>query len=133
MKTKTLLFGIPILSVLVCCGTQTGRVEPTRSTATNADNTARNERDRSSASTTPTDQAENKQDLEIAANIRKAIIADSSLSTNAHNVKIIASNGVVTLRGPVKSEQEKSSVEAKAKGVAGVQQVNNMLEVEAGP
>jgi hyperosmotically inducible periplasmic protein len=132
LKTKTLLFGIPILSVLVCCGTQTGRVEPSRS-ATNADNTARNERDRSSASTTATDQAENKQDLEIAANIRKAIIADSSLSTNAHNVKIIASNGVVTLRGPVKSEQEKSSVEAKAKGVAGVQQVNNMLEVEAGP
>jgi hyperosmotically inducible periplasmic protein len=133
LKTKTLLFGIPILSVLVSCGTQTGRVEPSRSTATNADNTARNERDRSSASTTATDQAENKQDLEIAANIRKAIIADNSLSTNAHNVKIIASNGVVTLRGPVKSEQEKSSVEAKAKGVAGVQQVNNMLEVEAGP
>ena len=133
MKTKIFLSILPLLLLLVGCGTQTGRVEPSRSASSDADNTARNERDRNAGSTTPTDQAENKQDLDIAANIRKAILADSSLSTNAHNVKIMASSGVVTLRGPVKSEQEKAAVEAKAKSIAGVQRVNNMLEVETSP
>ncbi len=133
MKTKIFLSILPLLLLLVGCGTQTGRVEPSRSASSDADNTARNERDRNTGSTTPTDQAENKQDLDIAANIRKAILADSSLSTNAHNVKIMASSGVVTLRGPVKSEQEKAAVEAKAKSIAGVQRVNNMLEVETSP
>jgi len=133
LKTKIFLSILPLLLLLVGCGTQTGRVEPSRSASSDADNTARNERDRNAGSTTPTDQAENKQDLDIAANIRKAILADSSLSTNAHNVKIMASSGVVTLRGPVKSEQEKAAVEAKAKSIAGVQRVNNMLEVETSP
>jgi osmotically-inducible protein OsmY len=58
-------------------------------------------------------------------------VKDDSLSMNAHNVKIITSNGIVTLRGPVKSQTERAAVEAKAKQVAGVQSVNNQLEVEA--
>jgi hyperosmotically inducible protein len=98
-----------------------------------ADNTARNERDRNSEIPTAGDQAQNKQDLEIAANIRKAVVSDDSLSVNAHNVKIITSNGVATLRGPVKSQQEKAVIEAKAKGVAGVSSVYNMLEIENNP
>jgi len=97
------------------------------------DNTARNERDRNSEVPTAGDQTQNKQDLEIAANIRKAIISDDSLSVNAHNVKIMASDGVVTLRGPVKSEQEKAAIETKAKSVVGVRTVNNMLEVVTNP
>jgi osmotically-inducible protein OsmY len=99
--------------------------------AKDADNTARNERDRNEAVKTPPDQSENASDLEISANIRKAIVADDSLSTNAHNVKIITSGGVVTLRGPVKNAQEKMAVEAKAKQVAGVQRVENFLDIEA--
>jgi len=98
-----------------------------------ADNTARNERDRNSDLPTAGDQTQNKQDLEIAANIRKAIVADNSLSVDAHNVKIIVSNGIVTLRGPVTSEQEKAAIEAKTRSVQGVNTVNNMLEVLAKP
>jgi len=123
-----------LISFLIACNTQTGRVEPAGSAASaDADNTARNKRDRDSTTPTPSDQAENKQDLEISANIRKALIADDSLSMNAHNIKIITSSGVVTLRGPVESLQEKAAIEAEVKHVSGVQSVNNMLEVQAGP
>ena len=69
----------------------------------------------------------------MTAAIRKAIVDDRSLSVNAHNVKVMTTNGVVTLRGPVKSEEEKRVVEAKARQVAGVAQVNNLLEVEKNP
>jgi hyperosmotically inducible protein len=131
LKILLSVFAVLCLSLSLACSSQTGRVEPSGSR--DADNTARNERDRNSEIPTPGDQAQNKKDLELAANIRKAIVSDDSLSTNAHNVKIITSNGVVTLRGPVKSQQEKAAIEAKAKSVAGVSSVNNMLEVEANP
>jgi lipid-binding SYLF domain-containing protein/osmotically-inducible protein OsmY len=116
-------------------GSQTGPVdrEQNAPAAADADNTARNQRDRNAANPTSGDQAENKADREITASIRRAVVADKSLSTNAHNVKIITSNGMVTLRGSVKSAQEKAAIEAKAKQVAGVQSVTNQLEVEANP
>jgi osmotically-inducible protein OsmY len=98
-----------------------------------ADNSARNERDRNSEVPTAGDQAQNKEDLAVAANVRKAVVSDDSLSVDAHNVKIIVTSGIVTLRGPVKSEQEKAAIEAKARTVQGVNTVNNMLEVEAKP
>jgi osmotically-inducible protein OsmY len=60
-------------------------------------------------------------------------VADDSLSSNAHNVKIITNGGVVTLRGPVKSVEEKATVEAKARQVAGVVRVDSFLEIEANP
>jgi osmotically-inducible protein OsmY len=81
------------------------------------------------AGATADQQKENKSDRELARHIRKAVIADKSLSTYAHNVKIIAENGVVTLRGPVRSEEEKASIESKAKSVAGVGDVHNELTV----
>ena len=56
-------------------------------------------------------------------------MADKSLSTNAHNVKIITANGVVTLRGPVKSAAEKANIGAKAQQAAGVRRVDNQLEI----
>jgi hyperosmotically inducible periplasmic protein len=93
------------------------------------DNTARNERDSSSAAKTPGDQAENEADRTITQNVRRAITSDDALSTNAHNVKIITQDGNVTLRGPVKSEQEKKNIETKAKQIAGVKRVDNQLEV----
>ena len=105
---------------------------PTSSAApapTDADNTARNA-EVNTATETPTAQGENAADREITASIRKSVVDDSSLSTNAHNVKIITDGGIVTLRGPVKSDKEKQTIEAKAKQVAGVTRVNNLLEVE---
>jgi osmotically-inducible protein OsmY len=74
-------------------------------------------------------QKENKSDREITRQIRKALVADKSLSSYAHNVKIITTNGTVTLRGPVRTEDEKSSIESKAKAVAGVSDVKNELTV----
>jgi len=133
MTSKFPLFAVPILLLaLIGCSSQTGRVNRDENSpaATDADNTARNQRDRDASTQTSGDQAENPADREISANIRRAVVADDSLSTNAHNVKIITSNGMVTLRGPVKSAQEKAAVEAKAKQVAGVTRVDNQLEVE---
>jgi hyperosmotically inducible periplasmic protein len=95
-----------------------------------ADNSGRNQRDADGATVQPTDQSNNKADLEITQAVRKAVTADDSLSTNAQNVKIVTSGGVVTLRGPVKSEAEKSNIATKAKSVAGVSRVDNQLEIE---
>ncbi len=74
-------------------------------------------------------QSMTKEDRQLTAQIRKSITEDKSLSTYAHNIKIISQNGTVTLRGPVRSEDEKAAVEAKAKAVAGVTSVNNELTV----
>ena len=74
-------------------------------------------------------QKENKNDREITRQIRKALVGDKSLSTYAQNVKVITTDGTVTLRGPVRSEDEKASIESKAKAVAGVNDVKNELTV----
>ena len=98
-------------------------------TAVEADNSGRNVRDRDNQNKTSGDQSENEADRTISQNIRQALTADDSLSTNAKNVKIITTEGVVTLRGPVKSEKEKVDIEAKAKQIAGVKNVDNQLEI----
>lgn len=94
-----------------------------------ADNSGKNVRDRQDSSRTSGDQSNNKADLAITQAIRKAVVADKALSTNAHNVKIITTNGVVTLRGPVNSPEEKETIATKAKRVAGVKSVDNKLEI----
>jgi len=93
-----------------------------------ADNTKVNDRDRHGA-LTPMDQGGGK-DRDITAAIRRAVVSDGALSFNAKNVKIITVGGKVTLRGPVKSDQEKTAIEAKAKSTAGVSEVDNQLEVK---
>jgi hyperosmotically inducible protein len=94
-----------------------------------ADNSGKNVRDRQDSARTPGDQSNSKSDMAITQEVRKAVVADKALSTNAHNVKIITKNGVVTLRGPVKSPEEKDTIAAKAKQVAGVKNVDNQLEI----
>ena len=93
------------------------------------DNTAVNKRDRNKSEKTADQQKENKSDREIAREIRRAIVSDKSLSTYAHNVKVIVTHGAVTLKGPVKSEEEKTSVLAKAKEAAGSAEVTDQLSV----
>ena len=95
------------------------------------DNTGKNVRDRDDNTLTPSDQSSDKADVELTRRIRKAVVADKSLSTNAHNIKIITVNGMVTLRGPVKNEKEKTKIVAKAQKLAGAKQVENQLEVAA--
>lgn len=98
-------------------------------TAVEPDNTGRNVRDRDDRNKTPGDQAENEADRKISQEIRAALTGDDSLSTNGKNVKIITSDGTVTLRGPVKDNQEKTQIETRAKQVAGVKKVENQLEI----
>jgi len=93
------------------------------------DNTGRNVRDRGGDTVTPGDQSNTQGDLHLTQQIRKAIMADKSLSTNAKNIKIITANGRVTLRGPVNTPQEKATIEAKAQHIAGVTNVESQLEV----
>jgi hyperosmotically inducible protein len=102
---------------------------PTRAADPPADNSGKNVRDRQGSTMTPGDQSNAKSDVAITQAVRKAVMADKELSTNAHNVKIITSNGVVTLRGPVKSAAEKTTIGAKAEQVAGVKSVDNQLEI----
>ena len=96
-----------------------------------ADNTKVNKRDRAQSEPTADQAKENTSDRELMRKIRRALMDDKSLSTNAHNVKIIAQGGNVTLKGPVQSEEEKTAVESKAKDVAGSGNVTSELTVKA--
>jgi hyperosmotically inducible protein len=91
------------------------------------DNTKQN---KDQTSPTADQQKMNPADRSITQKIRKAIHEDKSLSTYAHNIKIITQEGKVTLRGPVRSEDEKSNLEAKAASVAGQENVTNQLEIK---
>jgi osmotically-inducible protein OsmY len=90
------------------------------------DNTKQN---KDQTSPTADQQKMNPADRAITQKIRKAVHDDTGLSTYAHNIKIIAQDGKVTLRGPVRSEDEKNDLQAKAVAVAGKENVTNQLEV----
>ena len=98
--------------------------------STSADNTRVNQRDKSPETVKPTDQPNNKTDIKLAAAVRRSIVSDKSLSMMAHNVKLVAIGGVVTLRGPVKTAEEKTKVGAIVAKVAGVADVNNELDIK---
>jgi len=92
-------------------------------------NSGTNVRDRDSNSITPFSQSNKPADIEMTRQIRRALMADKSLSTTARNVKVITIDGTVTLRGPVNSEYEKTVVANKAQQVAGAGHVNDQLEI----
>lgn len=93
------------------------------------DNTKVNQRDAKASEPTADQQHNDRSDLEITQQIRKSITADKSLSTYAHNVKVISQDGKVTLKGPVRSSAEKASIEAKAAEVVGQDNVTSELAV----
>ncbi len=115
---------IAALVVAPACDDKTDANKP-------ADNTKVNERDKDSSAKTPGDQGQGKEDIDITASIRKAVVADDALSMNAKNAKIITDGGVVTLRGPVASEEEKTKIAALARSTPGVQRVEDQLEIAA--
>lgn len=96
------------------------------------DNTKVNAGDHAQSKPTADQQKNNRSDLEITRTIRRAIVADKSLSTSAHNVKIITQDGKVTVKGPVRTDAEKASVQAKAAEVAGAPNVTNEVSVVPG-
>jgi hyperosmotically inducible periplasmic protein len=105
--------------------------EPASQAPSAADNTRTNERDRSASEPTADQQKDNRSDRDITQQIRQSIMKDKSLSTYAHNIKIITQQGQVTLKGPVQSEDEKKAIEAKAAEVAGENKVSSELNVKA--
>ena len=97
---------------------------------TKPDNAATNERDRSGETKTSGDQSNSSADLKITQAIRQALMKDRELSTTAKNIKVITANGQVTLRGPVKSAQEKAKIDQIAKSAAGGAQIDDQLDVK---
>jgi osmotically-inducible protein OsmY len=93
-------------------------------------NTAKNQRDRSGDTKTSGDQANTSADLRITQAIRRGLMNDRDLSSDAKNIKVITANGEVTLRGPVNSAQEKTKVEQIAKSAAGGAQIVDQLDIK---
>jgi len=123
-----------LFAVVLCCsGLSAAEDETAPATEevieVKADDTARNTRERVEGEKTPVNQNENKADLEITRKIRATIVDDKSLSTYAHNIKIMTQDGVVTMKGPVRTVDEKAAVEAVANEVAGKGNVKSQIEV----
>jgi hyperosmotically inducible protein len=128
-RARTLLTGVFLLSSL---GLLWAQQDNNNASQVPADNTKVNQRDRDQNEPTAEQQKENTNDRQLTAQIRRAIVKDKALSTTAHNVKIISQNGSVTLKGPVKSEEEKQAIESKAREIAGTGKVNSELQVAPG-
>jgi len=96
---------------------------------TPADNSKVNTRDRAKGAVTADQQKDNPADRDLTQRIRHALTQDKTLSTYAHNVKVVAQNGQVTLKGPVRSEDERKAIEAKATEIAGAAHVTNQMSI----
>lgn len=99
---------------IIACG-----LVAAQSTTTQPDNTKMNKGDGSKGAVTADQQKMDKNDRMLTRKIRQSLMQDKALSTYAHNVKIISQNGMVTLKGPVRSEDEKKTIESKAADIAG--------------
>jgi hyperosmotically inducible protein len=118
-------------AVLLTAGVVASAQEPSTQQASPApDNTKVNERDRSQNEPTADQQKDNRSDRDITQQIRQSIMKDKSLSTYAHNIKIVTKDGQVTLKGPVRSEDEKKAIEAKAAEVARNGKVTSELNIK---
>lgn len=126
-----LCFSAAMLTVSFSAMSQTTpAVSGTNASSSAVDNTKIDQRDQNSQTTTPTSQPNDKADIKLVAAVRHAVVKDKTLSMLAHNIKIVAAQGAVTLRGPVKSGDEKARVESIVKSVAGVNSVDNELDVK---
>jgi hyperosmotically inducible periplasmic protein len=125
---KIFLFsGASLLLGLSLSATSLPAQDPNQQTP--PDNSRTNKRDRDRTSPTADRQKMSATDRELARKIRAVLHDDKSLSTYAHNIKIFSRDGRVTLKGPVRSEEEKTAIESKATEIAGAGNVTNELEV----
>ena len=124
---KRMLYSILLMTLL--CNVPSIWAQTANDQNAAPDNTKVNTRDRDKNEMTADQQKENRSDRELARQVRRALVKDKSLSTYAHNVKVIARDGAVTLKGPVRSEEEKQAVEAKAVEVAGQGKVTDEISV----
>jgi hyperosmotically inducible protein len=122
-----------VITLALLVGSSWAAVVSAQSTAAQPkpDNTAVNKRDRNPGEATADQQKINPADHALTAKIRSAVMADRSLSTYAHNAKIISQDGIVTLKGPVRSNAEVESIVSKATASAGgPDKVVNQLSVK---
>jgi hyperosmotically inducible protein len=119
-------FSVLVLTVLMTFSS----VIVAQDSARAADNTKINQRDKNASEPTADQQKDAAADRATTRKIRQSLIQDKALSTYAHNVKIITRNGMVTLKGPVRSEDEKKSVEMKATEIVGGSNVTSNLDVK---
>jgi osmotically-inducible protein OsmY len=117
-----LILSLPLSGFSTIGWAQTGSSAP--------DNSAVNARDRNPEAITAGEQSNSKSDMELTRKIRRAVVKNDSLSMMAHNVKIVCVNGSVTLRGPVKTDEEKTTVADIARNIAGPDKVDDQLEVK---
>src|ERR1700674_6103858 len=125
-----------IASIMLVCSSQGQQAtatpsHPAASDSTKADNTKRNASEQNKDTDTAEKQSNSKDDLALTQKIRQAVMKDGSLSMNAKNVKIIAQDGKITLKGPVDSQKEKDTIGTEAGEIAGKDKVDNQLEVKA--
>ena len=131
-KAKRAAVSVLILMAFMVAGSMTrSQAQTTEPQGTSPDNTKMNAQDRDKASPTADQQKDNRSDREITQQIRQSLVQDKSLSTYGHNVKVITQNGQVTLKGPVRSDDEKKAIEAKATEVAGENKVTSELNIKA--
>lgn len=125
---RNINYKVAILAVsLSCAGSVVGYAQyqnndaqnPAANNIVQPDNTRVNENDRNANTATADQQNDNQSDRSITQRIRRAIVSDKSLSLYAHNIKVITQGGVVTLKGPVRSDREKSVIVQKAVDVTG--------------
>jgi hyperosmotically inducible protein len=124
IKVSRLL--LPLGSLVFCASMMAASIPGKQDPQTPPDNTKQN---KDQTNPTADQQKMNPSDRALTQKIRKAIHEDTTLSTYAHNIKIISQDGKVTLRGPVRSEDEKANIEAKAVAVAGQGNVTDQLEI----
>jgi len=119
-RTSITLAGVTIMNLTALAADQ----------KVDANNTATNQRDRSGETKTSGDQSNTSADLQITQAIRRGLMKDDNLSSDAKNIKVITANGQVTLRGPVNNAREKTKVEQIAKSAAGDAQIVDQLDVK---
>jgi len=119
-RTSVTLAGVTIINLTALAADQ----------KVDANNTATNQRDRSGETKTSGDQSNTSADLHITQAIRRGLMKDDNLSSDAKNIKVITANGQVTLRGPVNNAREKTKVEQIAKSAAGGAQIVDQLDVK---
>jgi hyperosmotically inducible protein len=131
-KTTVAVVAAAALAVAACSDerrTEMGDVAANRVAANDADNTARNARDRDGGTVTPLDQSNSATDVELTQKIRQGITNNDAMSVQARNVKVVSQSGAVTLRGPVESQAEKDAIESVARS-AGAARVDNQIEID---
>jgi hyperosmotically inducible protein len=134
----SLVMAASLLALIVSPAVRAEDANSVSDTTTNsnkdADNSQRNQRDRDNATRTPIEQGNSREDIQTTRQIRQSVVSGTNnFSIMAQNIKIITLDGRVTLRGPVKTDEEKSSIDAIAREIAGNANVNDLLEVKNNP